>query len=73
MGELKELREERANLVNRAKSLANTLYLAGLGAYSKPMRNPRSSTDTICPPVLKPTATRPTANQNWLWPAVACS
>ncbi|MCU5783796.1 hypothetical protein MA04_03096 [Alcanivorax balearicus MACL04] len=35
MGELKELREERANLVNRAKSLANTLYLASLGAYSK--------------------------------------
>ena len=35
MGELKDLREQSESLVNRAKELANKLYLAGLGAYDK--------------------------------------
>lgn len=35
MGELKELREDQENLLNRVKDFGNKLYLAGLGAYSK--------------------------------------
>lgn len=35
MGELKDLREQQEELLNRAKELGNKLYLAGLGAYSK--------------------------------------
>lgn len=35
MGELKDIREQQGSLINRAKTLGNTLYLAGLGAYSK--------------------------------------
>ncbi|ASK35094.1 hypothetical protein [Alloalcanivorax mobilis] len=35
MGELKQLREQQQTLIHRAKRLSNTLYLAGLGAYSK--------------------------------------
>ncbi len=35
MGELKEIRDQQDNLIQRAKTLGNKLYLAGLGAYSK--------------------------------------
>lgn len=35
MGELKEIRAQQDNLINRAKTLSNKLYLASLGAYSK--------------------------------------
>ena len=35
MGELKEIRDQQDNLIQRAKALGNKLYLAGLGAYSK--------------------------------------
>ena len=35
MGELKQLREEQASLVERAKEVNRKIYLAGLGAYSK--------------------------------------
>lgn len=35
MGELKDIREQQETLINRAKTLGNKLYLAGLGAYSK--------------------------------------
>jgi len=35
MGALKEIREQQNNLVQRAKTLSDKLYLAGLGAYSK--------------------------------------
>ena len=39
MGELKDLREQSENLVNRAKELGNKLYLAGLGALDKAEEN----------------------------------
>ena len=35
MGELKDIREQQEQLVGRAKELANKLYLASLGAYTK--------------------------------------
>lgn len=35
MGELKDLRAQQENLVNRARALGNKLYLAGLGAVTK--------------------------------------
>lgn len=35
MGELKNLREQQENLLNRAREANRKLYLAGLGAYSK--------------------------------------
>lgn len=35
MGELKDLRAQQENLVNRARELGNKLYMAGLGAVSK--------------------------------------
>ena len=35
MGELKDIRAQQEELVTKAKELANKLYLAGLGAYSK--------------------------------------
>lgn len=35
MGELKDIREQQDKLIDRAKTLGNKLYLAGLGAYSK--------------------------------------
>ena len=35
MGELKDLRAQQENLVNRARELSNKLYLAGLGAVTK--------------------------------------
>jgi hypothetical protein len=35
MGELKDIRDQQDNLIQRAKTLGNKLYLAGLGAYSK--------------------------------------
>ena len=35
MGELKDLRAQQENLVNRAHELGNKLYLAGLGAVTK--------------------------------------
>ena len=35
MGELKDLRAQQENLVNRARELGNKLYLAGLGAVTK--------------------------------------
>jgi hypothetical protein len=35
MGELKQLRDQQASLTERARQWGNTLYLAGLGAYSK--------------------------------------
>lgn len=35
MGELKQLREQQQTLIKRARHLSHTLYLAGVGAYSK--------------------------------------
>ncbi|MCK5873309.1 MAG: hypothetical protein KAG82_01325 [Alcanivoracaceae bacterium] len=35
MGELKDIRAQQENLVNRARELGNKLYLAGLGAVTK--------------------------------------
>ena len=35
MAELKELRAQSEELLNRAKELSNKVYLAGLGAYEK--------------------------------------
>lgn len=35
MGELKDLRKQQENLVERAREANRKLYLAGLGAYSK--------------------------------------
>lgn len=35
MGELKDLRAQQEQLLNRAKALSNKLYLAGLGAVTK--------------------------------------
>lgn len=35
MGELKQLRDQQASVIERARQWGNTLYLAGLGAYSK--------------------------------------
>lgn len=35
MGELKDIRAQQENLVNRARDLGNKLYLAGLGAVTK--------------------------------------
>ena len=71
MGELKEIRDQQDNLIQRAKALGNILYLAGLGATAKPVTAPKSCTTSTYKPARKPMATTPKANPRPCWQAAA--